>query len=129
VSACALAAAPLVGEVEQEEDGEGVEEGPVQRILVGDGPETMGDAAAAPASGGEWFVTEDGTSMSGAMVAFLDLFDDRLRSLPTFIEAIREAADAGRLADEDTARIVAARARELHEMPRQAVGDNEEAKR
>jgi hypothetical protein len=53
--------------------------------------------------------------LSETMRGFLDLFDDRLRRSPYFWPAVNEAAAAERRADEDTARLVADRIRELAE--------------
>jgi hypothetical protein len=66
---------------------------------------------------GDLFVDEEGDEFGPGdpMLAFFDLFDDRIRSLPTFADAVNEAAENDRPVNEDTARIVAARARELAE--------------
>lgn len=49
------------------------------------------------------------------MAKWLDLFDDRLRMSAHFVTAVNEAADAGREANDETARLVAERVRELTE--------------
>lgn len=54
--------------------------------------------------------------LSSEMIEWIDLFDDRLRESPFFVEAVNEAADAGCVLGEDTARVVAARIRELARM-------------
>jgi hypothetical protein len=66
---------------------------------------------------GDVLLDEEGDEFepSHPMASWLDLFDDRIRTLPTFVQAVNEAAENDRPANEDTARIVAARARELAE--------------
>jgi hypothetical protein len=63
------------------------------------------------------FLDEEGDEFpAGApMLAWLDLFDDRIRAQETFVAAVNEAAENSLPLTEDTARIVAARARELAE--------------
>lgn len=61
---------------------------------------------------------EDGRPLNGwhvYMADWVDLFDDRLRRSPHFVAAVNEAAEGGRLANDDTARLVAERIRELSE--------------
>jgi hypothetical protein len=52
------------------------------------------------------------------MVKWLDLFDDRIRAAQEFVNAVNEAAEAGRPADETTARMVAERIGEMREQAR-----------
>jgi hypothetical protein len=56
-----------------------------------------------------------GGEFTEAMRAWLAEFDDRIRMMDGFVDAVNEAAEAGRAADLDTARLVAERARELRD--------------
>lgn len=57
---------------------------------------------------------EGGTSLvQEDMGAFIDLFDDRFKRSPYFVEAVNEAAEQGFSMDEETAKVVASRIREL----------------
>lgn len=59
-------------------------------------------------------VVSDGEDDRGkAMVEWLHRFDDRITGSKWFEEAVNEAADRGLLANDDTARLVAARVEEL----------------
>lgn len=61
----------------------------------------------------EVFVALGEEELSPAMLKFLDRFDDRIKASPHFMAAINEAAAAGRELDDETARLVGERVREL----------------
>lgn len=88
------------GEPEAEPEAEAGELADLQPIMASD-------------DGG--FNTFDGSDLSDAMVDWLDLFDDRIRSDPFFVEAVNDAVEAGRATSDDTARLVAGRVSELRE--------------
>lgn len=60
-------------------------------------------------------LTRDGQPPDQAQLEWLDLFDDRIRGQAQFLAAVNEAAERELPLDEDTARLVAARTRELAE--------------
>jgi len=59
------------------------------------------------------FTTPEGEELSSEMWAWLTKFDERVLRLPGFELAVHEAAEAGRLLDEETARLVYERAQEI----------------
>lgn len=85
---------------------------PELRMVLHDEPEPA-DGEDTPAGFVE--AVPEGAEPSESMRGFLDLFDDRIRRSPHFWPAVNEAAAAERRADDDTARIVADRVRELAE--------------
>lgn len=78
-----------------------------------DEPDTLQTLMAGSFGNAATLEPRDADELSPAMAEWLDRFDDRLRMSPRFVDAVNEAADADRVANEDTARMVAARVREL----------------
>lgn len=96
-----------LAEQEREPEGQPGEEQeekkPLRRLVTGDvGEVYMDDGHGQPGSGWHLYMAE-----------WVDLFDDRLRNSPHFVTAVNEAVEEGRPADQDTARMVADRVREL----------------
>lgn len=108
-----LAVVPL--DEEPEPEHEEPEPDAMQRIEAG----TLGNAPTLRPLLSEREIEEgrdpDTAEFAPAMLRWLDEFDDRLRMSPHFVEAVNEAADAGLVLNEDTARIVASRVHELAE--------------
>jgi hypothetical protein len=101
-----LGAADVV-DAEVEEAPEEEEGAPLVQHIVG-------------ATGGRLLVGTPDGELAGAdftpeMKAFLDLFDDRISRLPSFVAAVNEAAAHGAYANDETAKVVADRARELND--------------
>lgn len=103
------------------------------QVVDWEGPEMPADADVEPEdeepapvesitkdADGVFVLARDGGPVGAGMAEWLDRFDDRVRALDEFEEAVDEAAAAGLPLDEDTALKVGRRARELFEMPRQA---------
>lgn len=107
---------------------------PVRMVAVPDGPEAAPKAEREPgmiepiyvdvASMGGVFLPAEAEMFSEAMLAFLELFDDRLRLSPHFTRAVNEAAEYKVPATEGGARVVAARVEELTQLDAQG-GDGE----
>lgn len=100
-----LAVVPLDDEEESEDEWHGL-----QRIEPG----AVGNAQVLHAA--------DGEELSAPMWAWIDEFDDRFKMSAYFVEAVNEAAEAGREISDKTGQLVAARVRELEE---QAAGRSE----
>lgn len=64
-------------------------------------------------AGGLRLTAADGGELSGAMLEFLDRFDERIIRQPFFIAAVNEAAAMGVIMSEDSAQAVYHRAQEM----------------
>lgn len=93
--------------------------GPVEAEVV-EAPEEAPEVVQAIFAGSNGMLIREpeGEDFSPAMRAWLDLFDDRVKMLPTFVEAVNFAASFGWPADEESARDVASKARELNDTRR-----------
>lgn len=94
---------------------------PEQPVAEEDVPDLV-DTLTTDAGGG--FVRAiDGGPVDPGMREWLDLFDDRIYGSDHFLDAVNEAAARELPLTEDTARLVAARARELHEATTRGSGE------
>lgn len=94
-----------------------VEEPPAASALVG--------IEVHDHQGHEVFTAPDGEELSPQMDEWLDSFDPRVKLSPHFVQAVNEAAAAGRDADGVTAVLVYDRVRELHQVnPEKEAGDD-----
>lgn len=108
-SAVKLAVVPVEGEAADKEEEQPV---PIARVT----PSRMGNAELL-------FPEDDSGLFEKEMKGWLDLFADRIKMSPFFVEAVNEAADNGLPATMNSARLVADHVAELTEMSRRSEGD------